>query len=104
MTKKYGAVVIVYNVYYGDPTTKHATHVRRTADCVEVTVHFVRGMMIKSKKGEFLDGKANSQQSTHYLSGNVDKAECILDHHANDHADDRISVQVLHLPDTKALF
>ena len=53
MTKKYGAVVIVYNVYKDDPTTKYATHMRRTGDCVGVTVHFAREMMIKSKKGVF---------------------------------------------------
>ena len=34
----------------------------------------------------------------------TDRAGCILDHHANDHADDLISIQVLHLPDTEALF
>ena len=104
MTKKYGAVVIVHNGYDGDPTTKDATHLRRTGYCIGVAVHFARGMMIKSKKDEFLNSKANSQQSTHYLSGNVGRAGCILDHHANDHADDLISIQVLHLPDTKALF
>ena len=63
MTKKYGAVVIVYNGYNGDPTTKDATPLRRTGDCVGVTVHFARGMMIKSKKEEFLNNKANSKQS-----------------------------------------
>ena len=104
MTKKYIAVVIVYNGYNDEPTTKDATYLRRTGDFVGVTVHFPRGMMIKSKKDEFLNSKANSQQSTHYLSGNVDRAGCILDHQANDHANDLISILVLHLPDTKALF
>ena len=95
--KEIGAVVIVYNGYNGDPTTKDATHLRRTGYCVGVTVHFALGMMIKSKKDGFLNSKANSQQCTHYLSVNVDRAGCILDHHANDHADDLISIQVLHL-------
>ena len=104
VTRKYGAVVIVYNGYNGDPTTKDATHLRRTEYCVGVIVHFARGMMIKSKRGEFLYSKTNSQQSTHYFRGNVDRAGCIFDHHANEHADDLTSIQVLHLPDTKALF
>ena len=85
MTKKYSAVVNVYNGYNGDPTTKDATHLRRAGDCVGKTVYFARGMIIKSKKDEFLISKANSQQSTHYLSGNVDRDGCILDHLANDH-------------------
>ena len=34
--------------------------------------------------------KANTQQSIHYLSGQVDRVGYILDHHANDHADDLI--------------
>ena len=75
-----------------------------TGDCVGVKVHFARGMMIESKKDEFLNGKANSQQSTHYVRGNFYRAGYILDLHANDHADDLISIQVLHLSDTKALF
>ena len=90
MTKKCGAVVCVFNGYNGDPTTKYATHLRRTGYCVGVTVHFARGMMIKSKKDDFLNSKANTQQSIHYLSRNIDRAGCILDHHANDHADDLI--------------
>ena len=79
MTKKYGTVVIVYNGYNGDPITKDATHLRSTGYCAGVTVHFARGMMIKSKKDELFSSKANSQQFTPYLSGNVDRAECILD-------------------------
>ena len=63
-------------------------------------MHFARGMIIKSKD-EFLNNKSNSQQSTHYFSGNVDRTGCMLDHHAN-HADDLNSIQVSHLPDTKA--
>ena len=43
VTNKYCDVVIVYNGYNGDPTTKDATHMRITGDCVEVTVHFARG-------------------------------------------------------------
>ncbi len=87
VTKKYWAAVIVFNGYNGDPTTKDATHLRRTGDCVEVTVHFARGMMIKSKRDEFMKSKANKQHFIHYLSGNLDRAGCIIYHHANDDAD-----------------
>ena len=59
VTQKYGAAAIVFDGYNDYPTTKDATHLRRTGDCVGVTVHFASGMMIKSKKGEFLNNKAN---------------------------------------------
>ena len=40
VTQKYGAAAIVFDGYNDDPTTKDATHLRRTGDCVRVTVHF----------------------------------------------------------------
>ena len=46
VTHKYGAAVITSDEYNDDPTTKDATHLRRTGDCVGVTVHVVCGMMI----------------------------------------------------------
>ena len=50
---------ITFDVYNDDPTTKYANHLRRTGDCVGVRVHVACGMMIKSKKGGFLNSKAN---------------------------------------------
>ena len=35
-------------------------------------MHFASGMMIKSKKDEFLNNKANKQRSIHYLSDNLE--------------------------------
>ena len=52
-----------------------------------MTVHFARGVMIKSKKGEFLNSKAKKQHFIHYLSGKLGRAGCIIDHHANDDDD-----------------
>ena len=46
---------------------------RRMGDCVRVTVHFASGMMIKSKKDEFLNNKANKQRFIHYLSDNLER-------------------------------
>ena len=37
-------------------------------------------MMIKSKKGEFLNNKANKQRFIHYLSDNLERAGCSVDH------------------------
>ena len=64
VTQKYGAAAIVFDGYSDDPTTKDATHLQRTGDCVGVTVHFASGMMIKSEKDEFLNNKANKQLAT----------------------------------------
>ena len=50
-------------------------------------MHFARGMMITSKKDEFMNSKANKQHFIHYLCGNLNRAGCIIYHHANDEAD-----------------
>ena len=86
VTQKYGAAAIVFDRYNDDPTTKDVTHLRRTGDCVGVTVLFASGMMIKSKKDEFLNNKANKQRFIHYLSDNLERAGCSVDH-AKDDAD-----------------
>ena len=86
VTQKYGAAAIVFDGYNDDPTTKDATHLRRTGYCVGVTVHFASGMMITSQKDEFLNNKANKQRSIHYLSDNLERAGCSVDH-AKDYAD-----------------
>ena len=73
VTQKYGGAAIVFDGYNDDPTTKDATHLRRTGDCVGVTAHFASGMIIKSKKDEFLNNKANKQRFIHYLSDNLER-------------------------------
>ena len=84
MTQKYRAAAIVFDGYYDDPTTKEGTRMRRTEHCVGVTVHFASGMMIKSKKDEFLNNKANKQRFIHYLSDNLERAGCSVDHSKDD--------------------
>ena len=86
MTQKCGAVAIVFDGYNDDPTTNDATHLRRAGDYVGLTVHFASGMMIKSKKDEFLNNKANKQRFIHYLNDNLERAGCSVDH-AKDDAD-----------------
>ena len=68
VTQKYGGAAIVFDGYNDDPTTKDATHLRRTGDCVGVTAHFASGMIIKSKKDEFLN-----KRFRHYLSDNLER-------------------------------
>ena len=53
VTQTYGSAVITFDGYSDDLTTKDATHLRRTGDCVMVTVHVACEMMIKSKKEGF---------------------------------------------------
>ena len=43
-------------------------------------MHFASGMMIKSEKDEFLNNKANKQRFIHYLSDNLERAGCSVDH------------------------
>ncbi len=86
VTQKYGAAAIVFDGYSDDPTTKDATHLRRTGYCVGVTVHFASGMMIKSKKDAFLNNKATKQRFIHYLSDNLERSRCRVDY-AKDDAD-----------------
>ena len=84
VTQKYGAAAIVFDGYNDDPTTKDATHLRRTGDYVGMTVHFASGMIIKSKKDAFLNNKANKQRFIHYLSDNLERAGCTVDHTKDD--------------------
>ena len=79
VTHKYGATSIVFDGYNDDPTTKDATHLRRTGYCLGVTGHFASGMMIKSMKDEFLNNKANKQRFIHYVSDNLERAGCSVD-------------------------
>ena len=71
VTQKYGAAAIAFDGYNDDPTTKDDTHLRKTGDCVGVTVHVASGMMIKSKKNAFLNNQANKKRFIHYLSDNL---------------------------------
>ena len=48
---------------------------------------FVRGMMVTSKRGDFLNRKANQHRFIHFLSDNLDRDGCRIDHRANDDAD-----------------
>ena len=86
VNQKFDTAAIVFDGYNDDPTTKDDTHLRVTGCFVGVTVHFASGMMIKSKKDEFLNNKANKQRFIHYLSDNLERAGCSVDN-AKDDAD-----------------
>ena len=82
VTQKYSAAPILFHGYNDDPTTKYATQLRITVHCVRVTVHVTSGMMVKSKKDEFLNNKAKKQRFIYYLSDNLERerAGCSVDH------------------------
>ena len=84
MTQKYSAATIVFD--NDDPTTKYATHLRRTGDCVGRQYTSPVEWLIKSKKVEFLKNKANKQRFIQYIRDNLERAGCIVDH-AKDDAD-----------------
>ena len=50
--QRYGTAVIVFDGYTNEPSTKDATHLRRTGICSGVTVHFTGDELIRSKKEE----------------------------------------------------
>ena len=50
--QRYGTAVIVFDGYTNEPSTKDATHLRRTGTCSGVTVHFAGDKLIQSKKDE----------------------------------------------------
>ena len=54
VTQKYGRCAIILDGYKDEPSTKDATHLRRTGACTGVTINFTGGMIVQSKKEEFL--------------------------------------------------
>ncbi|PIK60313.1 hypothetical protein BSL78_02744 [Apostichopus japonicus] len=99
---KYGPAAIVFDGYSDDPTIKDATHLRRTADCAGVKVHFTGGMVLQSKKEEFLNNKVNKQRFICFVSDKLERAGCSVDH-AKDDADVLIARQLLHPPEAGIL-
>ena len=47
-------------------------------------MHFASGMMIKSKKNDFLNNEANKQRFIPYLSDNIESTGCSVDHEKHD--------------------
>ena len=47
-------------------------------------MHFASGMMIQSKKDAFLNNNANKQRFIHYLSDNLERAGCSVEHAKRD--------------------
>ncbi len=84
VTAKYGRPTVVFDGYQDGPSTKDATHLRRTGTCPGLTVHFTGDMVIKSKKDEFLANEINKQRFINLLSDCLEKAGCDTFHATHD--------------------
>ena len=48
--QRYGTAVIVFHGHTNEPSTKDATHLRRTGTCSGVTVHFTGDKLSSPRK------------------------------------------------------
>lgn len=74
VVKKYGDPDVVFFGYSNEPSTKDATHMRRTGGHTVVTVNFTGNMIIQSKKDEFLNNVKNKQHFLDHLSSDLEQA------------------------------
>ncbi len=84
VAKKYGKPTVVFDGYHNGPSTKDATHLRRSGTRKGVTVHFTREMVLKSNKDEFLANEANKQLFINLLSERMEQAGCVTIHAQQD--------------------
>ena len=84
VTERYGRCAIDFDGYKDEPSTKDATHLRRTGACTGVTVNFTGGMIVQSKKENSLQNKINKQRLIHYLADKLERAGCSTDHAKQD--------------------
>ena len=69
----YGRAVVVCDGYPTGPTTKDATHQRKSPLSVGATVKVSESMVFQGKKDEFLSNMTKKQRFIHLLAGNLDK-------------------------------
>ncbi len=84
VTQKYGKAIIIFDGYTCDPTTKDATHLRRTVACCGVTVFFTGDMILQSKKEASLNNKVDKQCFIHHQSTKLEHAGCQTEHARHD--------------------
>jgi 5'-3' exonuclease len=83
---KYGNAIIVFDGYTARPSTKDATHERRSQEKTEATVNFESTMMCKSKKEQFLANPCNKQRFINLLAQRLQSEGCTV-YHADGDAD-----------------
>ena len=67
VTNKYFPVIIVFDGYESGPTTKDATHIKRTNNNTTGLVNFTGDMICTLKKEVFLGNKSNTQRFINLL-------------------------------------
>ena len=91
---KYGKAIVVFDGYESGPSTKDATHQRRAAGCVGMTVNFTPDMVLTVKKDVFLSNTSNKQKFIHLLGQKLESVGCTV-HHATADADLHIAVKAV---------
>ena len=77
--QRYSTDVIVFYGYTNEPSTKDATHLRRTGTCSGVTVHFTGDKLIRSKKDDSWHIKKISNSSLTIFTKELEKIGCVVD-------------------------
>lgn len=71
--RKYSKAIIVFDGYEAGPSTKDATHLRRSGGVRGAQVNFVGGMPLKSKKEHFLANSRNKQRFIFMLGAKLEE-------------------------------
>ncbi|MCG8032824.1 MAG: hypothetical protein JAZ03_11705 [Candidatus Thiodiazotropha taylori] len=103
VNRKYRNAAVVFDGYEDGPSTKDATHLRRTGASVGPKVNFSSDMVITSRKEEFLANQDNKQRFIHLLSEKLLDAGCTV-YQAKGDADVLIAQTVVESAGTKATF
>ena len=84
VARRYGHVIIVFDVYQEELYTKYGAHERRTGGRAGPTVDFTRDMTMKLKKEDFLSNKDNNQRFVRMLGKSLEHAGCETRHAKGD--------------------
>ena len=78
VVRRYGSPTVVFDGYSAGPSTKDATHIRRTGAHSGPNVHFTGQTVITLKKEEFLASKENKQRFINLLGSKLEESGCTI--------------------------
>ena len=84
VTKRYGAPTVVFDGYSDGPSTKDATHQRRSKGVIVTNVLFTKETPFRSRKDHFMANKANKQAFINLLSDTLQNLGCTVVHASAD--------------------
>ena len=76
----YGTAVVIFDGYSTGPTTKDATHKRRSHMSVGANVQVAGSMVFQGKKEDFLSNRTNKQRFIYLLADNLERSGCLVVH------------------------